>query len=148
MNLFRYTFTWIASTFTALLLCFMALHILSIRSALIEQSQQQLHSSFAYFEQRLGLSDISAPPTEANYTMLLEQLGRFSPRVETQLLVLASNQSFSSPPLRQSIQTASQPHFFWPALSMQRTLFANSAQAIRFTATIPVGTVTAVNRIA
>lgn len=142
MNLFRYTFTWIASTFTALLLCFVVLHFLSIRGTLIEHAQQQLHSSTSYFEQRLGLLDRQDNPAQVNYPMLLEQLGQISPRVETHVQVLASNQQYSSASLSQPIQATPPTNIFWPALSLQRTLFGNSDLAIRFTADIPAGTMT------
>ncbi|MGR5140076.1 EAL domain-containing protein [Photobacterium sp. DNB23_23_1] len=143
MNLFRYTFSWVASTFTTLLLCFVALHSLSIRGALIEQAQQQLQLSTSYFEQRLGLLDIQDNHIQANYTMLLEQVGQIAPQVQSHVQVLASSQHFSSQALSQSTQITPQPTRLWPTISSQRILFGSSEQAIRFTAEVPIDKITA-----
>ncbi|MGR5063211.1 EAL domain-containing protein [Photobacterium sp. DNB22_13_2] len=142
MNLFRYTFSWIASTFTALLLCFVAIHSLSIRGELIKDAQQQLHSSTSYIEQRLGLLNIQDNPAKADYPMLLEQLSQITPQVQSHVQVLASNHHFSSPALSQSRQVAPHPTLFWPTISLQRILFGNSEQAIQFTAVVPIDTIT------
>ncbi|WP_052260564.1 EAL domain-containing protein [Photobacterium gaetbulicola] len=133
MNLFRYTYAWFASCFTALLLCFIALYAMGIRTNLIDQTQQQLRTQISLLQYRLESS-----AKQPDYQSLLQQLPPVSPRGETRLHVLATDQQYSTTSLGRQPQTQSQLlRRLWSPLSLQQTLLGNSTQAVSLTVSVP-----------
>ncbi|WEM44880.1 GGDEF domain-containing protein (plasmid) [Photobacterium sp. DA100] len=138
MTLFRYTYAWFASCFTALLLCFIALYAMGIRTNLIDQTQQQFRSHISLLQHRLESSD-----KQPDYQSLLQQLPPLSPGGETRLHVLAHDQHYSTVlPDREPQQQSLLLSGFWPPLSLQRTLLGNSAQTVSITVSMPAAALT------
>ncbi len=165
MNLFRYTYAWIASCLTVLLLCFLVLYAFGIRSTLVSETKLQLRSHAAYLEHQLEHTRIEASAEQTNqpdYPFILEQLSLVSPLVETRIHVLASNEQYTSaspfigstkntlsdqsrdeqtgtePSVLERVTPSVSMAVFWPELSVQRTLLGSSSQTISYSASIPI----------
>ncbi|MDV5169892.1 GGDEF domain-containing protein [Photobacterium rosenbergii] len=168
MNLFRYTYAWIASCLTVMLLCFLALYAMGIRSTLVSVTQQQLNSHAAYIEHQLERTRVEAGAEQTNepdYPAILAQLSLVSPLVETRIHVLATNEQYTSTssftgPTKNTLPDQSRDKLtgtvlsdptlaalsfstaaFWPDLSVQRTQLVNSSQAISYSASMPIGVI-------
>ena len=152
MNLFRYTYTWIISSLTILLVCLTILHAISIRNTLISQTELQLRSSAEFVEQQLTQTVLTSfdnnPDAVSGIKAISDQLRYVAPMLDTQLHVLATNERFTTTPsstVKPSTALSSSTvtmKAFWPSLTLQRTLLGDSKLAIRFTASMPIGTAT------
>ncbi|MBC7004933.1 EAL domain-containing protein [Photobacterium sp. BZF1] len=153
MNLFRYTYTWIACCLTVLLVCSIALNASSIRATLVAQTELKLQSTATFLEQMLmPVSPVPSEPsreikTVPDYPAILAQLQLVSPSLDIQLHVLTTNERLSlAAPVSKATNTllSLSPHIMkvlWPSLSLQRTLLEDNKQAISYTISMPIDTI-------
>ena len=154
MTLFRYSYTWVASCLTLLVLCVTAINTQGLRSSLASQAEQQLHTHAAYFEhwlsptpqlispEQLPSQSSTEPAAGPDYQAVLDQLQQFTPLVEAKVRILAIDAFYASTPLSTpEHHTSRWQHLqafdsLWPSRAIERTLISTSQQTIIYNAAV------------